>query len=86
MAKAAKKAKVKKAAHGTGVCELGRTMIRDGKTNEQVLAAIQKKFPDSNLKIGGVGWLRNDLRKKGEKILTNIELKARMARPAKKAA
>lgn len=82
----AKAKKVEKAAHGTGVCELGRKLLREGKTNEQILAAIQKKFPSSALKIGGVGWLRNDLRKKGEKILTNGEIKARMAKPAKKAA
>lgn len=83
MAKAAKKTK-KKIAHGSGVCEFGRKLIRDGKTNEQVLAAIMKKFPESRVGMGGVGWLRNDLRKKGENIQTNTELKA--AKPAKKAA
>lgn len=63
-----------KAAHGSGVCELGRKMLRERKTNAQILAAIHKQFPESNLKIGGVGWLRNDLRKKEKGIPTNGEL------------
>ena len=70
---AKKKKAVKKAAHNTGVCAYGRELIRAGKTNAQVLAAIQKKFPTSQLKIGGVGWIRNDLRKQGEKVKTNAE-------------
>lgn len=73
------KARKAKAAHGTGVCQLGYKLIREGKTNEQVLAAIHKKFPESQLKIGGVGWLRNKLRKDGEKIRTNGELKKKAA-------
>lgn len=76
------KAKTEKKAKA-GVCQFGYTLIRQGKTNAQVLAAIQKKFPESQLKIGGVGWMRNKLRKDGEKIKTNLELKAK---PAKKAA
>lgn len=73
---AAKKKAVAKAPHGTGVCALGFKLIREGKINEEVLVAIQKKFPESKLKLGGVGWLRNKLRQDGEKISTNIELKA----------
>lgn len=79
------KAKPAKIAHGSGVCELGYKMIRDGKDNATVLAAIQKKFPDSRCGIGGVGWMRNKLRKAGEKIKTNLELKAapKTKKPAK---
>lgn len=73
------KAKKAKAAHGTGVCQLGYKMLREGKTNEQILAAIQKKFPESKLQIDGVGWLRNKLRKDGEKVPMNRELKAKKA-------
>lgn len=66
----------KKAAHGTGVTQFCFKLIREGKTNEKVLDAVHKKFPQSALKIGGVGWCRNKLRKDGEKIKTNGELKA----------
>ena len=69
----------KKAAHNTGVCAYGRDLIRAGKTNAQVLAAIHKKFPASQLKIGGVGWIRRDLQKRGEKIKTNAEVIAKAA-------
>lgn len=73
----AKTAKTKKIAHGTGVCALAFKMIRDGKNNEQVLVAIEKKFPESRLGSGGVSWCRNKLRKNGEKgIKTNLEILA----------
>lgn len=58
----------------TGVCARGYELIRQGKTNQQVLAELQKKFPASNLKIGGVGWLRNKLRETEKGIKTNREL------------
>ena len=78
MAKTAKKAKI---AHGTGVCQFAYKLIRDGKTNDQVLAAVMKKFPDSRIGVGGVNWCRNKLRKDGEKgIKTNTELKAKKAK------
>lgn len=70
------KKKSKKAAHGTGIVAHCRKLILEGKTNQQVLVAIQKKFPESLLGLGGVGWVRNDLRKKGEKVKTNRELAA----------
>ena len=63
----------------TGVCAFVRDMIRAGKSNQQCLAALQKKFPKSNLKIGGVGWLRADLIKRKEKIKTNAEINAMAA-------
>ncbi len=71
-----------KAAHGTGVVQFCFKLIRDGKSNDYVLAAVHKKFPTSKLKIGGVGWCRNKLRQMGEKIPHQRDLTAK----AKKAA
>ena len=85
----ATKAKAKKKAVGrarTGVCERGYELIRKGMTNQAVLAALQKSFPTSNIKIGGVGWLRNKLRATEKGIKTNRELTAASAKPKKKAA
>lgn len=80
------KAKPKaKAKAKRGVCERGRDLIRQGKTNQQVLVVLEKEFPQSNIKIGGVGWLRNKLREAGEKVKTNREL-AEARAPKKKAA
>lgn len=85
MAKA-KVAKKKAAATRSGVCARGYELIRQGKTNQQVLAELQRKFPQSNIKIGGVGWLRNKLRTTEKGIKTNRELTAAAAKPKKKAA
>ena len=79
----------KKKAKGrerTGVCDAGYELIRQGKTNQQVLAILQKKFPTSAIKIGGVGWLRNKLRETEKGIKTNREIVAASAKKGKKAA
>lgn len=73
---AAKKKAKTAARERTGVCARGYELIRQGKTNQQVLAELQKKFPTSNIKIGGVGWLRNKLRETEKGIKTNRELTA----------
>lgn len=82
---AAKKTAKKKAAKkvATGVCAAGYEMIRRGWTNQRVLEEIRKKFPESRLDIGGVGWLRNKLRRDGEKIKMNRELTQATAKPVK---
>lgn len=72
----AAKKKAKAARERSGVCARGYELIRQGKTNQQVLAELQKKFPQSAIKIGGVGWLRNKLRATEKGIRTNRELTA----------
>lgn len=80
------KAKKAKIAHGTGVTQLAYEQIRKGKTNEQTLEAVMKKFPESRLGIAGVSWCRNKLRKDGEKVKKQSELKGKTAKTAKPAA
>jgi len=70
----------------TGVCAKGYELIRKGMTNQQVLAALQKQFPLSRLQMGGVGWLRNKLRKTEKGIKTNRELTAAAAAKGRKKA
>lgn len=84
--KAAKKGKATGGGQRTGVCARGYELIRKGMTNQQVLAALQKSFPTSNIKIGGVGWLRNKLRETEKGIKTNRELIAGKTTGKKKAA
>lgn len=72
----AKKAPAEKKERKPGIGALAVELIRSGKTNEQVLEAIQKKFPDSKATIQSVGWYRNKLRSDGEKVPTARELKA----------
>lgn len=73
MAKAKKATKVK---HGTGVVQFIYGELRKNKTNEEILKVLTAKFPESRAGIAGIGWCRNKLRKDGEKIKTNLELKA----------
>jgi hypothetical protein len=81
---AAKKKTVARAR--TGVCDAGYELIRQGKTNQEVLATLQKKFPTSAIKIGGVGWLRNKLRETEKGIKTNREIVELREKGRKKAA
>ncbi len=86
---ATKKTAKKKAVgrERTGVCARGYELIRKGMTNQAVLAALQKSFPTSSIKIGGVGWLRNKLRETEKGIKTNRELTdAKSGKGKKKAA
>ena len=73
------KAKKENSPHGTGICQLGYKLILAGQTNEKVLAAILKKFPEANTKMTSVAWMRNKLRKEGKKVKTQGELKLKAA-------
>lgn len=80
----AKKKAAPRSAHGTGICQAIYDMLRQGRDNATILAAVLKKFPQSHLKSGGVSWCRNKLRTNGEKIKTNRELTE--AKPVKRVA
>lgn len=66
--KPVKPAKTKSAAapkpRGEGVGTHIRELIKDGKTTEQILAAVKKKFPDSEAKASSVAWHRCQMKKK----------------------
>lgn len=86
MAKAKAVAKTDKVK--AGQCEAARKLIRQGKTNQQTWDVVRAQFKKSRLGVGGVGWLRNELRVNGEKVKTNRELTngKKPAAKAKKAA
>ncbi len=74
---------------GPGVGDVAKTLIREGKTNEEVLAAIKEQFPDAKTSMASVNWYRNKLRTDGEDVPTARSLKAgakEEARAAKEAA
>ncbi|UGL62801.1 hypothetical protein [Xanthomonas phage MET13-T1] len=58
-----------------GVGEIAKGLIRDGKTNEEVLAAIREQFPEAKTSMASINWYRNKLRSDGEKVPTARELK-----------
>lgn len=59
-----------------GVGDMAKALIRDGKTNEEVLAAVKESFPDAKTSMASINWYRNKLRGDGETIPTARELKA----------
>ena len=77
--KAPKEPKVKK----PGVGDVAREMIMKGATNDEVLAAVQKQFPDGKTGMASINWYRNQLRQEhGDDVKTSREMKASQ-KPAK---
>lgn len=61
---------------GPGVGDVAKELIRAGKTNEEVLAAVKEQFPDAKTSMASINWYRNKLRSDGENVPTARELKA----------
>lgn len=59
-----------------GVGDLAKELIRAGKTNEEVLAAVKEKFPEAKTSMASINWYRNKLRTDGEGVPTARSLKA----------
>ena len=55
---------------------MAKELIRAGKTNEEVLAAVKEQFPDAKTSMASINWYRNKLRTDGENVPTARELKA----------
>lgn len=68
-AKPAPKATAKKADTGApkkqGIGAFCMDLIRNGKDNDAVLAAVQKKFPDASTSLASIAWYRNKLKNEG---------------------
>lgn len=68
---AAKKAASKKPAtgrapKGTGIGAFCTGLIEKGKSNEEVLEAVRKKFPEAATSASSVAWYRNKLKSEGK--------------------
>lgn len=70
-----KKAAKPKREKSTGIGDVAIAALRDGKTNEEALAAVKKAFPKADTKISAIAWYRNKLRGDGEKVKTAREVK-----------
>lgn len=58
-----------------GVGTAAMEAIREGKTNEEALAAVRTEFPDAKTTLASINWYRNKLRNDGEDVPTARELK-----------
>lgn len=57
-----------------GVGTVIREQLRAGATNEEAQAAAVAEFPSTKTTVATVSWYRNDMRKKGEAILSAREV------------
>lgn len=82
-----------KAEKPAGVGAIATEAMRDGKTNEEALAAVQKAHPGTKTTMSSINWYRNKLRGNGIKmkgssklVPTSRELKAAATKAAEKSA
>lgn len=74
-----------KAPKGTGIGDAIREALKAGKTNQEILDIVKKKFPDSKTSLSSVNWYRGKMRAAGEKVPSGRELKGPAAPKATKA-
>lgn len=55
---------------------LAKHEIKAGKSNEQVLAAVRKKFPRAATSLGSISWYRSHMRRKDPSLPTDHQAKA----------
>lgn len=60
--------------------------LRDGLSNEEVLQAVKKAFPDSNTSMASINWYRNKLRSEGEDVKTSRAIRKERREAAKASA
>lgn len=65
---------------------VAETSLRDGLSNDEVLAAVKKAFPDSNTSMASVNWYRNKLRSEGEDVKTSRQIRKEQREAAKASA
>lgn len=76
--------KAEAAPKGPGIGDRAKALIREGKTNQEVLTAIKAEFPGANTSMASINWYRNKLRTDGENVPTSRELAPKKEKPAKK--
>lgn len=59
------------------VGSIANAALREGKTNEEALAAVQEALPEAKTSLASINWYRNKLRSEGEDVPTARELRAK---------
>lgn len=69
--------KAEKAPKAPGVGAVAKELILEGKSNQEVLEAIQARFPEAKTTVASINWYRNKMRADGvEGVKTSREIKA----------
>ncbi len=50
---------------------LAEKELRAGKTNQDTLNVVKRRFPEANTTLASVAWYRSKLRREGEKVPTD---------------
>lgn len=64
-------------AEAKGVGGLAVKLLSKGYTNERVLEEVQKAFPQAKTSLSSISWYRSDMRRRGVKVLSQIEARSR---------
>lgn len=59
--------------------------LKDGLSNEEVLEAVKKAFPESSTSMASINWYRNKLRSEGEAVKTSRQIRKERREAAKAA-
>lgn len=59
-----------------GVGAVARDAIRRGMSNEEALAHVLAVLPDAKTTMQCINWYRCKMRRNGEKVMMNLELRA----------
>ena len=59
--------------------------LKDGLSNEEVLEAVKKAFPESSTSMASINWYRNKLRSEGEDVKTSRQIRKERREAAKAA-
>ncbi|MBA4227703.1 MAG: hypothetical protein C0456_13830 [Hyphomonas sp.] len=57
----------------TGIGETAEALLRNGLTNEEVLAEVRRRFPKANTSAASVAWYRSNLRKRDDAVPTDAQ-------------
>ena len=57
------------------IYEVAENAIRDGRTDDEALAIVKAEFPEGRTTIACIQWYRSNLRRGGEDIPLNSEVK-----------
>lgn len=59
------------------VGDLARSELKAGKSNEQVLAAVLKRFPGASTSLNSIRWYRSRLRRDDPTVLTDYQARGK---------
>ncbi len=60
---------------GNTIGDVARRALIDGATNQEALDAVKERYPNAATSLSSIAWYRAKLRKAGEDVLTDREIR-----------